>query len=214
MTADTISVMLVDDHAVVRMGFRLLLEGTDDLRVVAEAESGEQAVRLCGEARPEVVVMDLSMPGMGGLEAINRILLKLPDARILVLSAHEDTAHPRRALAAGAKGYLTKRSAAEELINAIRTVASGKTYIESSMAQALAVGQMTGKKSPIDILSGREFEVFMLLAKGKSVAEIAETLSLSPRTVGTHMYHVKQKLEAGNAAELAIIAMQQGLLEP
>lgn len=214
MTADTISVMLVDDHAVVRMGFRLLLEGTDDLRVVAEAESGEQAVRLCGEARPEVVVMDLSMPGMGGLEAINRILSKLPDARILVLSAHEDTAHPRRALAAGAKGYLTKRSAAEELINAIRTVASGKTYIESSMAQALAVGQMTGKKSPIDILSGREFEVFMLLAKGKSVAEIAETLSLSPRTVGTHMYHVKQKLEAGNAAELAIIAMQQGLLEP
>lgn len=214
MTAGTISVMLVDDHAVVRMGFRLLLEGTDDLRVVAEAESGEQAVRLCGEARPEVVVMDLSMPGMGGLEAINRILSKLPDARILVLSAHEDTAHPRRALAAGAKGYLTKRSAAEELINAIRTVASGKTYIESSMAQALAVGQMTGKKSPIDILSGREFEVFMLLAKGKSVAEIAETLSLSPRTVGTHMYHVKQKLDAGNAAELAIIAMQQGLLEP
>lgn len=214
MTAGTISVMLVDDHAVVRMGFRLLLEGTDDLRVVAEAESGEQAVRLCGEARPEVVVMDLSMPGMGGLEAINRILSKLPDARILVLSAHEDTAHPRRALAAGAKGYLTKRSAAEELINAIRTVAGGKTYIESSMAQALAVGQMTGKKSPIDILSGREFEVFMLLAKGKSVAEIAETLSLSPRTVGTHMYHVKQKLDAGNAAELAIIAMQQGLLEP
>lgn len=214
MTAGPISVMLVDDHAVVRMGFRLLLEETEDLRVVAEADSGEQAVRLCGEVQPDVVVMDLSMPGMGGLDAINRILSKLPDVRILVLSAHEDTTHPRRALAAGAKGYLTKRSAAEELINAIRTVAAGKTYIEPTMAQALAVGQVTGKKSPIDILSGREFEVFMLLAKGKSVAEIADALSLSPRTVGTHMYHVKQKLDAGNAAELAIIAMQHGLLEP
>ena len=214
MTAGPISVMLVDDHAVVRMGFRLLLEETEDLRVVTEADSGEQAVRLCGEVQPDVVVMDLSMPGMGGLDAINRILSKLPDVRILVLSAHEDTTHPRRALAAGAKGYLTKRSAAEELINAIRTVAAGKTYIEPTMAQALAVGQVTGKKSPIDILSGREFEVFMLLAKGKSVAEIADALSLSPRTVGTHMYHVKQKLDAGNAAELAIIAMQHGLLEP
>jgi two-component system invasion response regulator UvrY len=214
MSPGAISVMLVDDHAVVRMGFRLLLEGTDDLRVVAEAQSGEEAVRLCAEARPDVVVMDLSMPGIGGLEAINRILSKLPDAKILVLSAHEDTAHPRRALAAGAKGYLTKRSAAEELINAIRTVARGKNYIEPSMAQVLAVGQVTGKKSPIDILSGREFEVFMLLAKGKSVADIADALSLSPRTVGTHMYHVKQKLNAGNAAELAIIAMQHGLLEP
>jgi len=214
MNPGAISVMLVDDHAVVRMGFRLLLEGTDDLRVVAEAQSGEEAVRLCPEARPDVVVMDLSMPGIGGLEAINRILSKAPDAKILVLSAHEDTAHPRRALAAGAKGYLTKRSAAEELINAIRTVARGKNYIEPSMAQVLAVGQVTGKKSPIDILSGREFEVFMLLAKGKSVADIADALSLSPRTVGTHMYHVKQKLNAGNAAELAIIAMQHGLLEP
>ncbi len=214
MNPGTISVMLVDDHAVVRMGFRLLLEGTEDLRVVAEAQSGEEAVRLCAETSPDVVVMDLSMPGIGGLEAINRILSRRPEARILILSAHEDTAHPRRALAAGAKGYLTKRSAAEELINAIRTVAKGKTYIEPSMAQVLAVGQATGKKGPVDVLSGREFEVFMLLAKGKSVAEIAETLSLSPRTVGTHMFHVKQKLNAGNAAELAIIAMQHGLLEP
>ncbi len=214
MTPGNVAVMLVDDHAVVRMGFRLLLEGTEDLRVVAEAQSGEEAVRLCAETSPDVVVMDLSMPGIGGLEAINRILSKRPDARILILSAHEDTAHPRRALAAGAKGYLTKRSAAEELINAIRTVAKGKTYIEPSMAQVLAVGQATGKKGPVDVLSGREFEVFMLLAKGKSVAEIAETLSLSPRTVGTHMFHVKQKLNAGNAAELAIIAMQHGLLEP
>jgi len=214
MTPGNVAVMLVDDHAVVRMGFRLLLEGTEDLRVVAEAQSGEEAVRLCAETSPDVVVMDLSMPGIGGLEAINRILSKRPEARILILSAHEDTAHPRRALAAGAKGYLTKRSAAEELINAIRTVAKGKTYIEPSMAQVLAVGQATGKKGPVDVLSGREFEVFMLLAKGKSVAEIAETLSLSPRTVGTHMFHVKQKLNAGNAAELAIIAMQHGLLEP
>ncbi len=212
MKPGTLSVMLVDDHAVVRMGFRLLLEGTPDIRVVAEAESGEAAVRRFAQARPDVVVLDISMPGMGGLEALNRILAREPGARILVLSAHEDLVHPRRVLTAGALGYLTKRSAAEELIQAIRRVAQGKVYIEPAIAQQLAMQQITGERNPIDVLSEREFEVFLLLAKGRSVAEIAELLFLSPHTVGTHMYHVKRKLDAANAAELALIAMQYGLL--
>ncbi len=213
MTASTIQVMLVDDHAVVRMGFRLLIEGTPDMKVVAEAVSGEEASRIYQEQHPDVVVMDISMPGIGGLEAVNRIMAKDPAARILVLSAHEDTMHPKRVLKAGALGYLTKRSAAEELIQAIRQVAQGKTFIESGIAQQLAVQQLTGDKNPVDVLSAREFEVFMLLAQGKTVVDIAKVLHLSPRTVGTHLYNIKQKLNASNSAEIALIAMRAGLIE-
>ena len=122
--------------------------------------------------------------------------------------------HARRVLKAGAVGYLTKRSAAEELIQAIRQVNQGKTFLEPSIAQQLAMQQLSGEKSPVDMLSEKEFKVFLALAKGQSVAEIAEILSLSPRTIGTHLYNIKQKLGASNSAELAIIAMRAGLLDP
>jgi two-component system, NarL family, invasion response regulator UvrY len=211
---EPIKVMLVDDHAVVRMGFRLLLEGSSDIKVVAEAQSGEEACRLFAEVKPNVTVMDISMPGIGGLEAIDRILAREPNARILVLSAHEDAMHARRVLKAGAAGYLTKRSAAEELIQAVHQVHQGKTYLEPAIAQQLAVQQFNGAKTPVDALSEKEFRVFLALAKGKSVADIAETLSLSPRTIGTHLYNIKQKLGAANSAELAIIAIRSGLLDP
>jgi len=214
MIQSPIRVMLVDDHAVVRMGFRLLLEGAPDIKVAAEAESGEEAVRTFPEIKPDVVVMDISMPGIGGIEAIDRILAREPQARILVLSAHEDAMHARRVLKAGAVGYLTKRSAAEELMQAIRQVAQGKTYLEPTIAQQLAVQQLNGQKSPVDMLSEKEFKVFLALAKGTSVADIAQIMSLSPRTVGTHLYNIKQKLGASNSAELALIAMRSGLLEP
>ena len=213
MANSGIKVMLVDDHAVVRMGFKLLLQGSDDIQVVAEAESGEEALKRYPEIKPDVVVMDISMPGIGGLEAVSRLLAKDPSAKILILSAHEDSSHPKRLLKAGAVGYLSKRSAAEELMQAIRHVASGKTFLDSKLAQAMAVQQLTGGQSPVEVLSDREFEVFMLLAKGQSVAHIAEKLFLSPRTVGTHLYNVKQKLNAGNSAEITLIAMRNGLLE-
>jgi two-component system invasion response regulator UvrY len=209
-----IRVILTDDHAVVRMGFRLLLQGTHDIEVVGEAETGEDAVKRFVELRPDVLVMDLSMPGMGGLEAVTRVLAKDPAARILILSAHEDTIHPKRVLKAGAVGYLSKRSAAEELIQAIRQVAGGRMYMEAAIAQQMAVEQISGDKSPVDILSAREFEVFLALAKGQSVNDIAEVLHLSPRTVGTHLYNIKQKLGASNQAEIAIIAVRAGLLDP
>jgi len=208
------TVMLVDDHAVVRMGFRLLLEGSPDISVVAEADNGEEAVRRFSEVKPDVVVMDISMPGIGGLEAIDRILARDPAARILVLSAHEDAMHARRVLKAGAAGYLTKRSAAEELIQAIRQVRQGKTFLEPEIAQQLAVQQLSGNRNPLDSLSEKEFKVFLALAKGQSVQEIADVMSLSPRTVGTHLYNIKQKLGASNSAELAIIAIRAGLVEP
>ncbi|HYG12816.1 MAG TPA: response regulator transcription factor [Methylophilaceae bacterium] len=209
-----INVMLVDDHAVVRMGFRMLLETAADIKVIAEAENGEQAVKLYMEHQPDVVVMDITMPGIGGLEAIERIMAKDSAARILVLSAHEDSVHPKRVLNAGAMGYLTKRSAAEELIKAIRMVAGRKMYLEANIAQQMAIQQLSGQQNPVDVLSDREFEVFMALAKGKTTNDIADTLCLSPRTVGTHLYNIKQKLNASNSAEIALIAMRSGLIDP
>lgn len=209
-----IRVMLVDDHQVVRMGFRLLLQGDGNMEVVAEAGSGEDAVRLYAEHQPDVVVMDLSMPGMGGMEAVRRIKAHDPKARILALSAHEDTAHPRRVLEAGALGYLSKRGAPEILLEAVTQIAQGKRYLDAVIAQKLALSQLDGASNPVEALSEREFEVFLQLAKGLSVAQIAELLSLSPSTVGTHLYNIKQKLNAGNQAELTLIALQWGLIEP
>ncbi len=209
-----INVMLVDDHTVVRMGFKMLLESDSDIKVIAESENGESAIKDYIEHQPDVVVMDITMPGIGGMEAIDRILAKDSNAKILVLSAHEDSVHPKRVLNSGAMGYVTKRSAAEELIKAIRAVASGKKYIEASVAQQMAIQQLSGDQSPVDVLSEREFEVFMSLAKGKTTNEIAETLFLSPRTVGTHLYNIKQKLNANNSAEIALIAMRSGLIDP
>ena len=209
-----LNVLLVDDHSVVRMGFKMLIDSEKDMQVIAEAETGEEGIKKFQEIKPDVIVMDITMPGIGGLEAIERIIAKDKNAKILVLSAHEDSVHPKRVLSAGAIGYLTKRSAAEELINAIRTIGSGKKYIESSVAQQLAITQLSGENDPTEVLSDREFEVFISLAKGKSTNEIADTMCLSPRTVGTHLYNIKQKLNANNSAEIALIAIRCGLLEP
>lgn len=204
--------MLVDDHAVVRMGFCLLLQATDDIEVVAEMGRGEEAIRRYPEVKPDVVVLDVSMPGIGGIDALTRILAKDACARILVLSAHEDTVHPTRAIRAGALAYLTKRGAPEELIGAIRQVAKGKTFIEPGIAQQMAVQGATGGQNPVEVLTAREFQVFLALAKGQSANKIAETMSLSPSTVGTHLYNVKQKLGASNTAELTLIAIRNGLI--
>lgn len=214
MSESPIKVMLVDDHAVVRMGFRLLLEGSKDIAVIGEADNGESAVRQFQELEPDLLIMDISMPGIGGLEAIDRVLAKRAGQKILVLSAHEDVMHAKRVLKAGASGYVTKRSAADVLIEAVRSVHNGNVYLEPNIAQQLAVEQVSGSKDPIDALTEKEFKVFLSLAKGQSVQDIADIMSLSPRTVGTHLYKIKQKLNASNSAELAIIAMRTGLIDP
>ena len=206
-----IRVMLVDDHALVRMGFRMLL-GQARIDVVAEFDTGEQACANYARIRPDVVVLDLSMPGMGGLETVRRLIAHDQDARILVLSAHEDSAHPQRALQCGALGYLTKRSAPDALIDAITAVAGRRTYLDSHTAQALAAQRGQGAVPPAQALSEREFSVFLQLANGKNVAQIADNLKLSPSTVGTHLYRVKQKLGASNQSELTLIALQWGLI--
>ena len=207
-----IRVMLVDDHVLVRMGFRMLL--TDAMvEIVGEAGTGEQACIDYPKLRPDVVVMDLAMPGMGGLEAVRRLLAQDPKARVLALSAYQDTAHPRRVLRAGALGYLAKRSAPEALIDAVRCVARGERYVDAQTAQALAMAQIDGEASPADQLSEREFSVFIQLARGMGVAQIAEALNLSPSTIGTHLYHVKQKLGASNQSELTLVALRWGLIQ-
>lgn len=206
-------VMLVDDHAVVRMGFRVLLETTSDIRVCAEASGGLEACRLYAELRPDVVVMDVSMPDIDGIGATERILAKDPRARILILSAHEAGVTSKRALQSGAMGYLSKRSAAEDMIHAIHKVARGEHYIDPMIAQKIVVQGMTGSDDPLKSLSSREFEVFGLLAIGRSVAAIANVLCLSPSTVGTHLYNIKQKLGASNSAELTILAVRHGVVD-
>ena len=207
-----IRVMLVDDHALVRMGFRMLLADAQ-VEVVAEAGDGEQACQDYARVKPDVVAMDLSMPGMGGLEAVRRLLAQDPKARVLALSAHEDTAHPRRVLRAGALGYLAKRSAPEALAAAVRAVARGERYVDPQTAQALALAEIEGGGSPADVLSEREFSVFVQLARGATVAQVAENLKVSPSTVGTHLYHVKQKLGVGNQSELTLVALRWGLID-
>lgn len=207
-----IRVMLVDDHAVVRVGFRMLLNASGDVEVAAEADSGELAYQAYAETRPDVVVMDLAMPGMGGIETVRRLLAKDRSARVLVLSAHEDSAHPKRVLKAGALGYLSKRTAPEALIEAVRAVAAGRIYLDAGIARLLAL-QDIGGGGAVEVLSEREFAVFMQLAHGQSVNRIAEVLNLSPNTVGTHLYNIKQKLGAANQAELTLIALRNGLIE-
>jgi two-component system invasion response regulator UvrY len=209
-----IRVLLVDDHAVVRMGFRLLLQSVAEMSVVAEADSGEVACQLYLELSPDVVVMDLAMPGMGGLEALRRIRARHSQAQVLTLSAHDDPMHARRALQEGALGFLSKRSAPEALLEAVTVVAAGRRYLDPVLAQKLALAEFDGgAKSPVERLSEREFEVFVRLAGGATVQRIALDLSLSASTIGTHLYNIKQKLGVVNQSELTLIAIRHGLID-
>jgi len=205
-------ILLADDHAMVRLGFRLLLESAG-ATVVAETDNGESAVRLYAESNPDVVVMDVSMPGIGGLAALERLLAWEGGARVLMLSAHHDDVVPVRALRLGARGYLCKRAAPEEFLRAVGRVAGDQRYLDPELAQAVALAQLSGSGSPVETLTEKELAVFLKLAEGRSVNDVAAAFSLSPSTVGTHLYHIKQKLNVQNAAELTLVAMRNGLLE-
>ena len=209
---DGLKIVLADDHAIVRMGFRLLLEGAG-ASVVAEAASGEEALRFYAEFAPHLLVMDVSMPGIGGLAALERLRARYPAARVLMLSAHQDAVIPVRALKAGALGYLSKRCLPQEFIRAVRQVGHGQRYLDPELAQQVALAQISGTADPAEALTDKEFTVFLQLAQGRTVNEVAKDFHLSASTVGTHLYHIKQKLNASNAAELAVIAMRAGLME-
>lgn len=206
-------VFLVDDHAIVRAGYRQVLEGQPDIRVVAEADNGEAAVKAFSKLSPDVTVMDLSMPGIGGLEAIRRIISRRPDARILAFSMHEHVAFVEQALVAGARGFVSKASDTEVILDAVRTVASGNVYLHPAIAQRLALQKTRGDKSPIAGLSVREFEIFCMIAEGYTVAEIGKRLSLSAKTIANYVTQIKAKLGVSTSAEMARLAIRNGFLK-
>jgi two-component system invasion response regulator UvrY len=210
----TIQVLLADDHEVVRAGYRRLLENTLDIRVIAEAENGDEAYTNYVKHHPDVVIMDLSMPGMDGFGAIRKILAYDKKARILIFSVYENEIYLSRVLDEGVLGYITKRSAAKVMIEAVRQVAQGKPFIGQEMQSYLVHKKSPGTSPLRDRLSPREFEVFLLLAQGKTVNDIAEILNLSSKTVGHHYTHIKNKLKVSSVAELTRIAIREELLDP
>jgi DNA-binding NarL/FixJ family response regulator len=212
MSAVPIRLMLVDDHAIVRSGFRRLLEQEPQLQIVAEADSGERAYTLFVREMPDVVVIDLSMPGMSGFEAIRRILAREPEARILVFSMHEDAMRAERAIELGARGYVTKSSAPEVLAKAILEVAAGKLYLSADIAQAIAQSKLNGEEHPLKLLTAREFEIFRLLVAGHEPVAIAEILSLSVKTVANNRTLINQKLRTSGDVGLMLLAMRHDLL--
>ncbi|GAB4292669.1 MAG: response regulator transcription factor [Thiohalomonadaceae bacterium] len=210
MQGNPIRVLLVDDHPVVRAGFHRLLEVNEGM-VVAEAGSGEEAIQLYTATTPDVVVLDLSMPGIGGLETVRRILARDGEARILVLSIHDNEAMLSRALQAGVLGYLSKQSAPVILLEAVHAVAEGRMYIDPDLVGRALGG---GRDGLLDRLTPREFEVFRLLAEGHSVNEIANLLSISPKTAGVHHTRIMHKLEVTTSVQLVRLALRHGVIVP
>lgn len=210
-----IRVLLADDHSIVRAGLRRILEEGGDIEVVAEAADGQEALRLVQESWPDVAVVDISMPGLDGLEVISQLRLYHPKLPVLILTVHEEDQYVVRAIKAGAKGYITKRSAPELLVKAIRKLHAGGRYITDAAAEALArrISGSTECPSLLDSLSTREIQVLRHLALGKTVREIAEAYHISIRTVGTYRYRLLKKLHLRNNAELSRFAIQNRLIE-
>jgi DNA-binding NarL/FixJ family response regulator len=209
-----VSVLLVDDHAVVREGYSRLLERHGDIKVIGEAGDAATAHSLFCCLDPQIVVMDISMPGTSGIEAMRRMLLFKAEARVLVFSMHEDIIFVSRALKAGAFGYVTKASAPNVLVQAIHTIASGKRYLSPEIAQKLALRDFATDRDAAGSLSAREFEVLRLLTQGQSIKEIAESLGLNAKTVANHQSVIKQKLGVETAIQLLTKAGQLGLVPP
>lgn len=213
MTESPIKVVLVDDHAIVRTGFRLLLENSSEIQVIAELDSGEAINQKALELKPDVIVMDLSMPGMGGLEAIRRIKAKSAGIRILVFTMHDSIAFVEQALEAGASGYITKNNAPKVLLEAIRRISAGGTYIDEKLADRLSMKENLGSSTPLGNLSRREFQIFCKFAEGKNANEIADDLSLSVKTVANYQTQIKDKLGITSTAELVKLALTHGIIQ-
>lgn len=210
-----IRLLIVDDHELVRVGLRQILADYPVIDIVGEAGDGETALRLSRQVWPDVVLLDICMPGLSGLETTARMKQARPSLGILMLSVHDSAPYPERLMDAGASGYLTKGCPVTELVQAIRTVARGGRHIGSTVAQTLALGMLPGNPStPFDDLSTREMEVMLMLAEGHRVAEIASTMHLSPKTVATYKYRIFEKLETDNDVAMTRMAMRYGLVNP
>jgi len=209
---ESISVLLVDDHAVVRVGYRRLLERAENIHVLAEASNAASAYQVFCQTPPHVVVMDISLPDVSGIEAMRRLLLREPAARVLIFSIHDEAIFANRALQAGAMGYVTKASAPDVLVDAVRAVAKGERYLSPDIACTLASQQVSGEADVMQRLSDREFEIARLLARGHSVRAVAKLLCLNYKTVANYQTIIRQKLDADTPAKFMRIAAQHGLL--
>ena len=211
-----IKVLLADDHSIVRAGLRRIVEESGDMEVIAEAADGREAIRLVRKTAPDVAVIDISMPGLDGLEVVSRLRGHCPDLPILILTMHEEGQYVVRAIQAGAMGYMTKQSAPEQLLKAIRKIHAGSRYLTDEAAETLAlrIAKGTGEQSPLDSLSMRELQVLRRLAMGHTNREIAGAYSISIKTVDTYRLRLLKKLNLRNNAELSRFAMQNRLIEP
>ena len=213
MTDARAKIMLVDDHAIVREGYRSLLEKQPGLRVVAEAADGAAAYRLFKETAPDLVIMDLTMPGLGGIEAIKRIRQRDSSARILVFTMHQNAAYAVQAFRAGAKGYVTKSSPPEALVTAVFDVLRGRIAMSADIDHELALSRLANEPTAADVLTPREFEILRMLLAEQTTEDIAETLHVSPKTVANTRYLIKTKLGVGSDIELVRLALRQRILD-
>lgn len=208
-----IRVMVVDDHELVRIGITRILNDAPGIRVVAEAASGEEAVKVVQQKAPDVLLMDVSMPGIGGLEATRKLVKSNAELKVIVVSVHSEEPFPSRMMKAGASGYLTKGCAVDEIIAAIKAVHSGESYLSADIAQTLAKKMLPGGGSPFDVLSSREMQVMLMLTQGQRLQDISDTLCLSPKTVSTYRHRLYEKLKVNSDIDLARLAMNYGIIE-
>lgn len=216
-TVPKIRVLIADDHAILRAGLRMLIDSQPDMKVIAEAPNGEEAVRLASAERPDVVILDITMPGGGGLRAVPEVLKVCASTRVLLLTMHEEPAYLRTALASGAAGYVLKKSVDANLLAAIRSVHKGRSYVDSELASALiqhALPDLTRPGCPDDVLSERELQVLKLVAEGFSSREIAEQIFIGVKTVETYRARFAEKLGLKSRADLVRYALEVGLLSP
>lgn len=208
-----IRILLADDHALVRQGFRMILSAQPDMEIIGEAGNGREAVELAEKLQPDVIIMDVTMPELNGIEATRRIAISVPRARVLALSMHKDSVYVREILRSGARGYLLKDSDDSDLISAVRSVAKGEGYLSPSVSDAVLTDYRRHVTDPIDLLTTREREVLQMIAEGKTNKEIATTLHLSVYTVEAHRGRVMEKLNLHSTGELVRFALRSGLID-
>ena len=207
--------MLVDDHELVRTGIRRIIDEVRGMKVVGEVATGEEAFQFCRNEEPDVVLMDMNMPGIGGLEATKKIVRYCPDVKIIILTVHTEDPFPSKVMQMGASGFVTKQTGPDDLIQAIRSVNVGQRYLAPDIAQQIALSKFTGNDAEqmFDSLSERELQIMLMITKGEKVQDIAEQLSLSSKTVNSYRYRIFKKLNVQNDVELTHIAIRHGMLD-
>ncbi|ATC87026.1 UvrY/SirA/GacA family response regulator transcription factor [Pseudoalteromonas sp. NZS127_1] len=210
-----INVLLVDDHELVRTGIKRILDDVRGFKVIGEAKTGEEAVQFCRQHAPNIVLMDMNMPGMGGLEATKKICRYCPDVKIIVLTVNCEDPFPSKVMQIGAHGFLTKGAGSDEMVRAIRCVHAGQRYIAPEIAQQIALAQVTGRtdENPFQSLSERELQIMLMITKGEKAQNIAERLNLSSKTVNSYRYRMFEKLNVGGDVELTHLAIRHKMID-